>query len=203
MAKMPNRIREIREMRKMSQRDLAKLVGCTDGSISRLEAGERRLTSDWMSKIADALRVRPAELFAENPSDEVGTQRMIKVLGEASERTWSEGEESPQVAFVPVLPFGRYRNYNHFAYQVLDDHARIVAPRGSFVIVVPPAAMRAAPQDGGFVVITERKGEFYRHVVRSVVLRGGVACAVVGDEPVEISSLEVDGFVVGVWREFA
>lgn len=59
-----NRIREIREKRGLTQVELADLVGTTQPTIMRLETGKRKLTVDWMQKIAKALHVRPEDLVA-------------------------------------------------------------------------------------------------------------------------------------------
>jgi len=44
--------------------DLAGRVGTSGTQIRRLEAGARRLTIDWMRKIAEALQCSPADLIA-------------------------------------------------------------------------------------------------------------------------------------------
>lgn len=73
-----NRIRELRKARGLSGYDLAKLVGTTAQQISRLERGGRdgrRLTVEWMTKIARALNVTPSDLISEramlNSQDEI------------------------------------------------------------------------------------------------------------------------------------
>lgn len=58
-----NRIAKLREQRGLTQADLAKLVNSTQPQIQRLERGERRLTEDWMRRIAAALGVDPADLL--------------------------------------------------------------------------------------------------------------------------------------------
>lgn len=59
-----NRIRELRTERRLSTYDLANLVGTTQPTIHRLETGKRKLTVDWMRRIADALGVAPEDLIA-------------------------------------------------------------------------------------------------------------------------------------------
>lgn len=58
-----NRIRSLREARGWSQSELARRVGTSQVEISRLETGERKLTEDWMRRLANALDVRPVHLF--------------------------------------------------------------------------------------------------------------------------------------------
>lgn len=59
-----NRIRELRDQQKLSSYRLAELVGTTQPTIQRLETGKRKLTVDWMQRIARALGVMPHELLA-------------------------------------------------------------------------------------------------------------------------------------------
>lgn len=59
-----NRIRAIRSERKLSTYQLAEMVGTTQSTIHRLETGKRKLTVDWMRRIAQALGVQPEDLIA-------------------------------------------------------------------------------------------------------------------------------------------
>jgi DNA-binding Xre family transcriptional regulator len=43
---------------------LAELIGTSNQQISHLEKGRRRLTLDWMERIAKALECHPSDLFA-------------------------------------------------------------------------------------------------------------------------------------------
>lgn len=61
---MGNRIAEWRAKRgKMTQGELARRVGTGRSQIVKLERGERRLTTDWLKKLAVALNVQAADLF--------------------------------------------------------------------------------------------------------------------------------------------
>lgn len=59
-----NRIREIRQKRGLSVAELASRVGTSQPQLTRLETGQRRLTEDWLRRLAKALDVEPAELIA-------------------------------------------------------------------------------------------------------------------------------------------
>ena len=63
---LPNRIKECRQTRGLTQGRLAELVNATTQQISHLERGERQLTLHWMVRIGAALRCDPADLL---PSD--------------------------------------------------------------------------------------------------------------------------------------
>ena len=58
-----NKIREIRQSKKMTAQELANLVGTAQSTIHRLETGQQRLTDIWMAKIAQALNVDAIDLL--------------------------------------------------------------------------------------------------------------------------------------------
>lgn len=69
---MGNRIAELRERKGLSQEELAEAVGTSGQQIGRLEKGSRKLTTDWMDRLAPALDVRPRDLLGEDQVPVVG-----------------------------------------------------------------------------------------------------------------------------------
>lgn len=64
--KPTNRVRELRLRRDLTQEELAKLVGSSQGNISKIESGRNDLMdADLIVKLSRALRVQPWELFVE------------------------------------------------------------------------------------------------------------------------------------------
>jgi transcriptional regulator with XRE-family HTH domain len=68
--KMPNRIREVREAQRLSMEELAQRMGTSRQQVHKLEKGERKLTQEWMWRIASALEVNPVALL---PADFAAT----------------------------------------------------------------------------------------------------------------------------------
>jgi transcriptional regulator with XRE-family HTH domain len=62
---MKNNIRHFRELRGVSQKELAELVGTSQPQIYRLEKGERRFSDYWMQKIAAHLDCTPSDLISD------------------------------------------------------------------------------------------------------------------------------------------
>lgn len=60
---MDNRIEIIRKQKGLTQEQLAKLLGCNQGVIQKIEKGITKLNTDWMRKIATALNCEPWELL--------------------------------------------------------------------------------------------------------------------------------------------
>ncbi|MBO6824468.1 MAG: helix-turn-helix transcriptional regulator [Thalassospira sp.] len=61
---MDNRITELRKAKGLTIKRLAELVGTSNQQISHLEKGHRRLTLEWMERIAEALECHPSDLLS-------------------------------------------------------------------------------------------------------------------------------------------
>ena len=68
---MDNRILELRKQKGLTLAQLAEKTNSTAQQIGRLEKGERRLTTDWMEKIALALDILPEDLMTPNHGERV------------------------------------------------------------------------------------------------------------------------------------
>jgi transcriptional regulator with XRE-family HTH domain len=62
-----NYLRAWREFRGLTQARLAEAIGTTGAVISLIEAGERRLSDKWASRIAPVLGTRAGHLFDTDP----------------------------------------------------------------------------------------------------------------------------------------
>lgn len=88
----PNRIRELRQRFGLSQAELGRKVGLTQGQVGHLENGHRNLTLEWMKRIAGALGVAVSELLIDedNPDRLAPAERDVvqamRLVDEASRR---------------------------------------------------------------------------------------------------------------------
>ena len=62
---MNAKIRRLRELRALSQRDLAALAKLSVTTVNRIETGQRKPMPRTVRKLAEALGVTPGELLAE------------------------------------------------------------------------------------------------------------------------------------------
>lgn len=58
-----NRVRNLRKSLRLSQVELAEIVGCSQGMISKIEKGTANPTLDLIEALAKALKTEPASLF--------------------------------------------------------------------------------------------------------------------------------------------
>lgn len=77
-----NRIQQLREAKGWSQAELAQRTGTTGQQIGRLEAGKRKLSVEWMTRLAAALEVPLAEFLG---SEERDTVPLVGYVGAGAE----------------------------------------------------------------------------------------------------------------------
>lgn len=61
---MENRISQLRRAQGLTLQQLADRVGTTNQQISHLEKGRRKLTIDWIERLAAALACQPFEILS-------------------------------------------------------------------------------------------------------------------------------------------
>jgi phage repressor protein C with HTH and peptisase S24 domain len=74
-----NRIREWRQKKGWSLQQLAEASDTSRAQIDKLERGERRLTLDWMLRLAKPLDCLPADLLPQLSGSFASTDRLIPV----------------------------------------------------------------------------------------------------------------------------
>lgn len=74
---MKNRIREIREQRGMTQDELAQLLGISRVAVTRYEGGHRVLNRAKENSIAEALGVKPDELYEDLNKEDIKRDKYI------------------------------------------------------------------------------------------------------------------------------
>ena len=75
-----NRIRKYREDRKLSQKELAELIGVSNSRVSNWEQGINRPDANILAEICRALQVSPSELLDVHLIDEEITEQERTVL---------------------------------------------------------------------------------------------------------------------------
>lgn len=128
----PNRIRQIRKIKGLSQEELAYRIGddVSPATISRLEAGRIGLTQAWLERIGRALGVNPLELI----TDETAQIRLLPVIGFVAAGGWAEAIEHPEGYLpVPVNVGGP----SAFALRPRGDSMDQVAEEDEFIVVDP------------------------------------------------------------------
>jgi predicted transcriptional regulator len=80
----PNFLRKWREHRKLSQVELAEMVGTSHQVIGYLERGRTQLSAKWLRRLADALSTTPGHLLDIDP-DETGNE-IIDIWSRIPER---------------------------------------------------------------------------------------------------------------------
>ncbi len=74
------RIREVRKRSGIPQNVLAKAVGISNGALTNFEKGRRRVSLDWLQKIADALDTPVAYFIEEDARTSAGHPKERRLL---------------------------------------------------------------------------------------------------------------------------
>jgi transcriptional regulator with XRE-family HTH domain len=102
---MHNEIQALRKNKNMTLTELALAVNSTPQQIGRLEKGERRLTVDWIDKIARALNVLPEDLLTGNHGERVVIPEIdMASTRENNDSTKSSVAESDSIVSEWALP---------------------------------------------------------------------------------------------------
>lgn len=81
-----NHLKAWREYRRMSQTQLANIVGTTGAVISLLESGDRQLSTKWLHRLAPALGIRPGFLVDYDPRQlDTSTLELIETASAIAE----------------------------------------------------------------------------------------------------------------------
>ncbi|MEM7166464.1 MAG: helix-turn-helix domain-containing protein [Planctomycetota bacterium] len=70
MLDIGSQIKKLREERHLTGKELALRIGLSQSQMSRLEQGQRRIDTEILAKIANALEVSPACFFGDAPVDQ-------------------------------------------------------------------------------------------------------------------------------------
>lgn len=88
---MKNRIKELRKAKRLTLQSLAGCVQTSHQHIHNLETGKRRLTVDWIERLAKALDCEPLALLSAH-TEELNEQEllmlgMFRTLNEDQQKT--------------------------------------------------------------------------------------------------------------------
>ena len=130
----PNRIKEFRELAKLSQERLAEMLGTTHPTVQRIENGKQALTDAWLYKFAKALKRRPAELLRVSASEATS----CKVIGDVAAGVFKEALEwdEDQQYDVGLYRDDRFPGAPRFALEVRGNSMNRLYPPGSIVVCV-------------------------------------------------------------------
>lgn len=128
---MYDRIKRLREEKRISQDELAKRCGYSSRStISKIENGERNLTSDKIEIIAKALNVDPFSLYDFDQATEVLTDRINNNLNNISNIIpLPKTKKVPRLGKIacgePILAEENYEDYDDVPEEIKCDFTLI------------------------------------------------------------------------------
>lgn len=104
-----HKLKEIRKLRGLSQKELAKLVETSSVNISYLEIKKRGMSENWIEKLSKALRCTKAQLLGEEPLSELA--RLPQEI-QQDQRTFLHIIRSKMRIICRTTLFSRYSSLN-------------------------------------------------------------------------------------------
>lgn len=155
-----SRIRTARKAKKLTQKQLARLIPTDESSISRWERDDQGITLDNAVALAAALGVSVQFLQTGEEVLPVGNKnmRLIRVVGEVQAGVWREAIEWPpeDQDEIAVLTPPEYRNLVMSAYVVRGSSMNLYYPSGTHVVIASTIANGIAPKNGSKVLVSRR-----------------------------------------------
>lgn len=156
----PNRLRYLRLQRGLTQAALAQMVGTSQQQIKRLERGERRLTDQWIYKLAEHLGCRPDEiLLSSNVAPDTSPIVPIAIRGIVRAGHWDEAAEfsSGDWDYVQVPRPDGFTEL--FGLRVRGRSMDIDYPPGSILVCAPIHSISRAPRHGDHLIIHRTRAD--------------------------------------------
>lgn len=93
------RLKEIRESRGLSQRQVAELLHIAHSAISKMEDGSQKVDADFLFRAAEVLRVKASD-FLDPPYEEgedLPTERVSHVVMRSLSHAWNRLDDADRV----------------------------------------------------------------------------------------------------------
>lgn len=130
--KIPNRLKDLRVSRGLSQEQLAERLGTTHATISRMESLVQRLSDRWLRKLAVVLQATPGQILGVELSQPVTYAPVIE-WGAVMDVLHADPIVVPRES-APLIATN-YPRLTVFALRVERQNMNVVAPVGSHLIV--------------------------------------------------------------------
>lgn len=142
------RLKDLRKAKGLTQAHLADKIGASQSDIARLENGSRRLTADWIRRIAAALEVQPAEILdgGKAPAGDGAD-------GSAMEDDPAAPGEVPVFGYAVAGATSPYINFHQSAIGNVPAHPRQKGVEGAFAAHVVCNSMVPRYRPGELVYV--------------------------------------------------
>jgi SOS-response transcriptional repressor LexA len=201
-------IRHRRQTLNLSLQKLADRVGTSKGQIDKLEKGQRRLTVDWLQRLAEALHCSPVDLLTGIPPEAAESSLLPETMPETGVETGAEAPTPTAPNPTQPLPLWsgdtakawvqRPPQLNHnpqaFAMRVADNSLSPGLVAGDLLYVDPGQP----PLPGRLVVVRWQQALLIKRVEQNDGQQ--LVAAFSPERPtIPLAELEVVGLVVGWW----
>lgn len=162
-----NEIRRLREEKHLTQAGLAELAGTSQPQIRRLEASKRKLTKEWVERLAPHLGVTPENLMFSDGSQPMDLEQItspigaVPVTGKVAANTWLSVDDMDfgydDIEYMPSA--SGYPVELQFALKVEGNCLNKIANHGDRLLCLDMIKTGIAAEDGDLVIVEKSRFE--------------------------------------------
>lgn len=168
MTTIGDKIKSARELKGLTQSDLASKVGVSRNAVSLWESNKNGPSLATLLKVCAELDLSPDGFSTvQKPiqiTEELGA---MAIKGEVRAGAWLEfNDDMHDFGTLPTLPDPRYSNVEQFALKVVGTSMNKVTPPGQYVIVAAWDSIGAELKDGDLVVVRRERAMTYEATLK-------------------------------------
>ena len=165
---MKNRIKEIRISKKMTQEELADLVGVSQSTMVRIERGGA-IKGGMEERFAKALGCTIQELFGFSEYQPVSVKE-IPVIGSVEAGIWTESQEFCATETLDFPPPSGYPPESVFALKVKGESMNKIFLDGDYIVCIYCGACPNI-ENGKYVVAQRTRAGLYETTVKRLTIK--------------------------------
>lgn len=163
------RILKARLDAKLTQEELASLVGRTRGAVAQWESGEVRPRHTNLIGIAKATGTNINWLESGIDQDSIG----LIVVGEVAAGTWREGEADYEPYAQPVAPHPSYPAHAQRLYKVRGNSLNKIVSSGEYIHAVNIMEAPVIPVNGDLVIVRRLEHGLTEYTAKRLIIVDG------------------------------
>lgn len=163
----------LRKGQKLTQAQLAEMVGVEQPTVQRWESGKREPDFDTLQSLADALGVEPGAFFTDDIAVPTGPKLYVKGAVQAGQ--WVEAYEWPETEWQTFNGRAgvKAKLEHRFGLRVIGDSMNLKYPHGSIVECISLFGHAEALPGRRVVVVRKRDDLLYEATVKKLVEQDG------------------------------
>lgn len=172
MANMARKIKDLRLLLGINQRELAEKIGlASQGSVSKWERGTESPSATHTVRLAKLAGLGVHEwLDMPDLGETVMPRRRLRLVGQVQAGAWKEAIEDTEARWVDTPLPAEFDDVDVQAFEVTGSSMNKVYPDGTVVYVASVQSYRAPESDDRVLVLRQNKDGLYEATLKELII---------------------------------